>query len=123
MSVPCPQDLLLRVRRATGSDPEIDAAIAALDPRAAIEASSPPSFTRSVDACLELLRRTRPGWAWHVGWGATGVVPYVTVSRSERRYEARASTIPLALLDALLQVEIADAADHESESPDNDRPA
>ena len=110
---PAPHDLLARVRQATGSDPELDAAITAgLDP-AALDAGPRP-FTRSVDACLELLHRIRPGWAWHVGWGATGVVPYATVSRGDHRYEARASTIPLALLDALLQVEIAEATDRGS---------
>jgi hypothetical protein len=114
LSTPQVQELLERTRRATGSDSDLDAAIAAgLGPPAMGKDAAPP-FTRSIEACLDLLHRRRPGWAWHIGWDANGVMPYVTLSKDERRYEARASTLPLALLDVLLQVEITEPAGHGS---------
>ena len=93
-------DLLRRVRAATGHDPELDAALAAgLGHRTA----EVPAYTASVDACIALLHRVLPGWGWHVGYDARGVIPYAAVSKGRARHEAGAPTVPLALLAAILR--------------------
>ncbi|HET6518667.1 MAG TPA: hypothetical protein VFG47_02470 [Geminicoccaceae bacterium] len=92
-------DLLQRVRAATGHDPDLDAAIAGLEHRAA----EVPAYTASVDACLALVHRALPGWGWHVGYDARGVIPYAAVSKGRARHEAGAPTVPLALLAAILR--------------------
>lgn len=87
--------------RATGADARLDAALHALvAPGGAVEA---PSYTGSVDACLALVRALLPDWRWHVGHGATGVLPYATLSRGEVRFAADGPTVPLALLRAAVR--------------------
>lgn len=115
------RQLLERVRQAKGSDPGLDAEIAARlglrgntatsRPSGNQQTSPSPAFTSSIDDCLDLVRRMRPDWAWHIGWDAEGVLPYVTLLRCGTRFEARAATVPLAILDVLLQVEIAARAE------------
>lgn len=98
-------DLLARVRSATGRERQLDAAIADLL-RDADSMSDAPEYTASVDACIELVHRVLPGWGWHVGYGPRGVVPYAAVSNGPTRHAASAPTVPLALLAAMLMAKI-----------------
>ncbi|MGD9512176.1 MAG: hypothetical protein AB7I59_17935 [Geminicoccaceae bacterium] len=91
--------LLDRLERATGSDRDLDAALA----RAFQIAAPAPDYTASVDRCLDLVRALLPGWAWHVGWNATGILPYATLHGPQGLVAASAATVPLALLKALLR--------------------
>ncbi|MEK0085106.1 hypothetical protein [Benzoatithermus flavus] len=86
---------------ATGSDRELDRE---LDRVLTGDASTtPPDYTASVDRCIDLVHLVLPGWAWHVGWDASGILPYATLCRGRQRVEARAPTVPLALLRALVR--------------------
>jgi|GEM_PF-750890 signal transduction histidine kinase len=99
-------ELLTQIKKATGRDPAIDRRIAdALD--GGDLGQTVPDYTASVERCVELIRRTLPGWHWHVGYGATGIMPYAMVSEGTRRYEATAATVPVALLDVMLQALVA----------------
>ena len=84
---------------ATGADRALDAAIheALDDPE-----DEAPAYSASVDACLALIHRRLPDWAWHVGFGPRGIVPYATLHKDEERHEADAPTVPLALLAVAL---------------------
>lgn len=89
------------LRAATGSDRAVDAELARrLDPARAA-GGDPPGYTGSVDRAVELVQVALPGWSWHVGWNASGVLPYATLHRGGRLVEASAPTVPLALLRAL----------------------
>ena len=96
-------ELAGRIAAATGSDRELDAALARMfgggEPAA--------DYTASVDRCVQLVQAAMPGWAWHVGWNATGVLPYATLHQGDRLAEAAAPTVPLALLKALLKARLA----------------
>lgn len=93
-------ELMRLLVQATGSDRQIDRRLAALT---GDDGASPPDYTASVDRCIELLHRLLPGWSWHVGWNATGVLPYATLHDAARRVEAAAPTVPLALLKAIVR--------------------
>ena len=69
--------------------------------------SSAPDYTASVDRCIELVHAALPGWAWHVGWNVSGVVPYATLHGPQGLVAASAPTVPLALLTALLRAQTA----------------
>ncbi len=99
--------LLARVRAATGHDVDLDTAI---DAELPLDGGDAPAYTASVDACLALIGQALPGWHWHVGYGAKGVMPYARVSdrTNTHRAQATAPTVPLALLDALLQAKLAE---------------
>lgn len=92
-----------RVRAATGSDRQLDSEIARCLENPSRNRGDPPRYTASVDLCIELIERVRPGWHWHVGYGPKGVMPYAFLSNGKVRHEATASTVPLALLTALLE--------------------
>jgi hypothetical protein len=94
------QALAHRLDVATGSDRELDGELARVLGGAA-PGTVPADYTSSVDRCVELVRAAAPGWAWHVGWDASGLLPYATLHRGERCVEAAAPTVPLALLRAL----------------------
>lgn len=94
-------ELEARLGAATGSDRQLDELLSRELDGAQLAAA--PDFTGSVDRSLELIRRVLPGWSWHVGWNATGVLPYASLHRGERLVEAQAPTVPLALLRALLR--------------------
>jgi hypothetical protein len=96
-----------RLERAAGSDRELDRELARLLGPGGDE---PPDYTASVDHAIELIRGTLPAWRWHVGWSASGVVPYATVSRPGLVIEAVAPTIPLALLKALVRGALVETA-------------
>ena len=93
--------LLAGVKAATGSDRQLDRAIheALYGP---VDEDAVPGYTASVDACLDLIHRSMPGWGWHVGFGPLGIIPYASLHKDEWRSEARAPTVPLALLAATL---------------------
>ena len=90
--------LRARVEAASGADRALDAEIAACFG----VAGPPPDYSASVDRCLELIHGHLAGWAWHVGWNASGVLPYATLHRGDHLLAAAAPTVPLALLRALL---------------------
>ena len=115
MTEPSLARLLKRLRAATGRDKALDRAIAR-GLEAGGHRTPAPDYTASVDACLALLHRVLPGWHWHVGYGPRGILPYAVVDKGERRHEATAPTVPLALLTAL--VEARAALDPEGEGRD-----
>ncbi|CCQ75078.1 hypothetical protein [Magnetospira sp. QH-2] len=89
-----------RLEKATGGNRELDRALRdAWDPA---EQGDPP-YTESVDACLALVKKVLPGWHWHVGWGASGFLPYAMISRDGREFHADGPTVPLALLRAVVK--------------------
>jgi hypothetical protein len=98
--------LLDWLKRAPGCDGAIDQAIAR-DLAALLPGTPAPAYTASVDRCLELLHQVLPGWHWHLGYGASGVLPYAFVAGCGRRFEAAAPTVPLALLIVLTEARIA----------------
>lgn len=88
-----------RVEAATGSDGDLDAELTRVlggGPAAKIV-----DYTASVDRAIDLVHAVLPGWDWHLGWNASGILPYATLSHGERRTTAAAATVPLALLRAL----------------------
>ena len=102
-----PVRLEKRIGQAAGPDGRIDKSIAAMLDGGKDKDAIPP-YTASVDECIALIKRTLPAWHWHVGHGPSGVVPYASMSRSDGDAdpilaEARAPTVPLALLGALIK--------------------
>ena len=96
------EDLLKKIAGATGADAALDRLIAdRLEPGTPPEAV--PDYTASVDSCLALIGRVLPGWAWHVGFGPRGILPYATLHDDEDRFEALAPTVPLALLHTVVE--------------------
>ena len=98
--------LLKRVQAATGRDERLDREIALRLDEVAENLGTHPTYTGSVDCCLELIERVLPGWHWHVGYGPKGIMPYASLVRGDARFEAIAPTVPLALLIALLRARI-----------------
>lgn len=90
--------LAAQLRAAAGGDAALDAAVAGVFPQAA-ELSH---VSGSVDECLSLLDQALPGWHWHVGKGANGVLPYATLTKEQWRVTADGPTVPIALLRAML---------------------
>lgn len=101
-------ELLERVRSGTGSDSGLDAEISRCLDGPQQGAGDPPPYTSSIDRCIDLLHRVLPAWAWHTGFGPRGVVPYASVSKGETRFEATAATVPLAILQAILEARLAE---------------
>lgn len=93
-------DLADRLAAATGSDPGLDKALEQV--LLAGDGASAPDYTASVDRCIDLVHRAKPGWAWHVGWDASGVLPYARLHQGSHHAEAAGPTVPLALLRALV---------------------
>lgn len=93
-----------RLDAATGADRELDRALA----EQLGEEIGAADYTASVDRCIELVHARLPGWAWHVGWNASGVLPYATLHRQEHLVAAAGPTVPLALLKALLRALLAE---------------
>jgi hypothetical protein len=81
---------------ATGADPDLDALIAATFARPQAPVSA------SVEACIELLHELLPGAHWHVGWDASGILPYARIERGRQLHAERAATVPIALLRAMI---------------------
>lgn len=95
-------DTLSRLRAdlevATGHDPSLDARIGRL-----LGGDVDADYSASVPRCTELIGRRLPGWRWHVGYGASGVFPYASLSRGDDLRTASAPTVPLALLAAMVE--------------------
>lgn len=104
------ESLLRHVRTATGRDHDIDLAIARLVSHVE-QGQEAPAYTASVDACLSLIEHTLPGWHWHIGFGPDGIFPYASVRKGRAQFEAESTTVPLALLTALLEACLSQAAD------------
>ncbi len=83
--------------RATGADAALDAALAAAF------GVAPAAFSGSVDDARSLAAAALPGWRLHLGFDVTGVFPYVRLSTAGTRVEAGASTLPLAIVRAVVQ--------------------
>ncbi len=89
------EDLATAVRQASGADVKIDRAIARLFGVAEADYSS------SVEQCRALAGQLLPDWRLHVGYGASGVFPYASLTRGDAAFEADAPTLPLAVLRVL----------------------
>ncbi|GAB6052251.1 hypothetical protein JCM17960_10710 [Magnetospira thiophila] len=89
-----------QLERATGADRALDRALR--DHFLGPQEGDPPPLTGSVDRCLELVHQVLPGWHWHVGWGASGFLPYALLSHQGHEYHSDGPTVPLALLRALM---------------------
>ena len=87
-------DLKDALDRASGADADLDARLA--------DAFQVPAakFTGSVEDCRALLAAALPDWRLHLGYGASGMFPYVVLSAHGRRCTAEAPTVPLAILRA-----------------------
>jgi len=96
------RSLLKRVEAATGRDTALDRDISRLLDQSA-RGTPVPDYTASVDQCLALIGRALPGWHWHLGYGANGVFPYASLANGSRRIETEATTVPLALLAAIVK--------------------
>ena len=94
------ETLSRRIEAATGSDADLDTEIGRLlGGRTGTDAVD---YTASVDRTIDLVQAVLPGWGWHLGWNASGILPYATLTSGERRITA-AATVPLALLRALMR--------------------
>lgn len=98
--------LQLALSQATGSDKALDQHIhafffpeAGTDPRSSI-----PDYTGSVEAVQGLIKEKLKGWRWHIGFDASGILPYTRLSQPDnaRLIAATAPTVPLALLRAVV---------------------
>lgn len=96
-------DLERRLVTATGSDHELDAAVAA-----AFEQPEAP-YTASVAACRALIGAKMPDWRLHLGFGASGTFPYASMVRDGLVIISDAPTVPLAILRSAVAAEKAAA--------------
>lgn len=97
---PTLQNLQTRIDAASGADRDLDADIETALHGAADEA---PSYTASVDRCLDLLHAYLPDWHWHLGRGASGVMPYASLTKGRKTVTADGVTVPLVLLSAIFK--------------------
>ena len=88
----------VRLKAATGQDGGLDAAIAEAF------AAPPAAYTGSVAACRQLVATVLPEWRLHVGFDASGVLPYAAVVKDDIRVAAEAPTVPLAVLRCLAEL-------------------
>lgn len=105
-----------RIEAATGSDCDLDAELSRV--LGGGTAANIVDYTASVDRTVDLVRAVLPGWGWHVGWNASGILPYATLRHGERRVTAAAATVPLALLRALMRAIREQAATHPTAQAD-----
>jgi hypothetical protein len=90
------QDLLRRVEKAGGAEAELDRDLAA-----AFGVAAAP-FTASVPDCRSLAAAALPDMKLHLGYGASGVFPYASLSGGGLHVVSEASTVPLAILKSLV---------------------
>lgn len=100
--------LLQRVQTATGRDHQLDKDIAHKFGLGGTKQPI-PEYTASIDLCLALIEEVLPAWRWHIGYGPRGIFPYVSISNNGTRFEFQCTTIPLALLMALIQAKLWEA--------------
>lgn len=97
-------ELAARLKAAAGADGALDGAVAT-------GFGLPPAdYTASVDHCRALIASALPGWSLHLGYGVSGVFPYATLGRGDRRHTAEAPTVPLAMLRAAVAAKLGGAA-------------
>jgi len=97
--------LIKRLQEAKGADRGLDSHIHAVAHSLSQDPVSKdiPHYTASEPACFELILQVLPGWKWDVDHGMKGILPLASISNDEgKRFEAGASTAPLALLLALM---------------------
>lgn len=94
------QSLQRRIESGNGADRALDADIEKI---LRGPSDHPPDYTASVDRCLELLHGVLPNWHWHLGHGATGMMPYATLSKGQTRVSADGTTVPQVLLAAIIK--------------------
>lgn len=82
------QALLPRLEAATGPDTALDAALHC------------DHVTASAETARAWAVAALPGWHAHVGFDASGVMPYAAFSRDGCHVDATAPTVPLAILRA-----------------------
>ncbi len=87
-----------RVGKAKGGDVQLDH-----DLCLAMGVANQP-VTQSVEAARALVQEGAPGWHLHVGFDATGLFPYAALTKADTHVEASATSVPLALLGALVKV-------------------
>jgi hypothetical protein len=88
-------DLRALLEKAPGADPKLDALIAEYF------GVAPGDFTASIEKCRSLVKQVLPGWHLHLGFGASGLFPYATVSEGAKSFAAEAPTAPMAILRAM----------------------
>jgi hypothetical protein len=87
--------LMRRLAEATGTDGALDRLAAAAF------AVAPGAYSGSVEQARALVAAVFPDARLHVGFDATGLLPYAVLHRGEERWEAAAPTLPLAILRAV----------------------
>lgn len=92
-----------RLERASGAEPELDRDLAAAFGVAAA------AFTASVPDCRALVEAALPGLKLHLGYGASGLFPYASLSGEGLHVISEAPTVPLAILRSLVAAETARA--------------
>ena len=85
-----------RLATVTGGDPDLDAMIC--------EAFGQPlqRISESAELCRAFAALVAPGWHLHLGYGASGLLPYAGLAQADRHLEAEAPTVPLAILRVLV---------------------
>lgn len=102
MAVEC-EELGRRLLAASGGDDRLDADIAELFAR------PKEAFSASVEACRALVAAALPDWKLHLGYGASGMFPYASLSRDGVRIVSDAPTVPLAILRSAVAAKAAPA--------------
>lgn len=95
--------LRARLHQAGGGDAALDRDLAAVF---ALEAGD---YTESIALARQLAARALPGWKLHVGFDASGVLPYAAVSGAGGRFAGTGPTVPLAVLRVVLDAVTASA--------------
>lgn len=90
-------DLFQQLNAAGGGDARLDRAVADFFSQPLAE------YSESTDQSRALVGRVLPGWHLHLGFGASGVLPYAALSSGDIHCEAEAATVPLAILRCLMQ--------------------
>jgi hypothetical protein len=89
-------DLLRRVEQAAGADTALDADLAA------VFGVAVAPFTASVPDCRTLAGTAMPGMKLHLGYGASGVFPYASLTGEGLHVVSEAATVPLAILRSVV---------------------
>lgn len=92
-----------RLERASGAEPELDRMLAEAFGVAAA------SFTASVPDCRALAESVLPGLKLHLGYGASGLFPYASLTGEGLHVISEAPTVPLAILRSVVAAEAARA--------------
>lgn len=90
-----------RLEQAIGAEPRLDRDLAA-----AFAVAEAP-FTASVADCRALVGAALPGMRLHLGYGASGMFPYASLSGTGLYVVSEAPTVPLAILRSLVAAETA----------------